>query len=189
MSRQRLVAPTSFDNLNADLGGGLSGLVEIYGVDGCGKSGLALSCSLANPVCVIDMDATCSLYLADLSGDPANITVIPYYSGEIGLDDVILAAVEKLPVTVVDPTIAVEKKEWYRILPEAAALAAYTGNALILVSAYFMSGDGYPYLGEIAERYCQQRVFLHREDGVTQYRVTKNYAGRADMRGVLNYKE
>lgn len=189
MPKPRLVIPTAFDNLNDHLGGGMSGVVEVYGADGCGKSGLALSCSLANPVCVIDMDATCSLYLASIAGDPTNVSVVPYYSGEIVFEDILLAAVEKLPVTIVDPTLAIDRREWNRILPEVCGLASYTGNTLILVSGYFMSGDGWAYLDALTERYCQQRIFLHREDGRTRYRITKNYTGEADARGVLTYKE
>lgn len=187
------MVPTGFDELNQALGGGMSGLVEVYGDSGTGKSGVALSLSKASPVLVVDLDGSCSLYLAGLSGDPGQVTVLSYDAGESGFLQVLETAMGAFPVVIVDPSMGLPYSAWRSIVPLVSGWCNYTGGTLVLVSG--LTGNGYSVIESLCGFYCQQRVMLHhgdastRSQGVTtiQFRVTKNIFGTNGARGLLRF--
>jgi hypothetical protein len=70
-----MIIPTYDAELNEKLGGGLTGLVEIYGDEGVGKTGLALSLFTHQEGVFIDMDGTFPYPLVPV-GSERNVTVV-----------------------------------------------------------------------------------------------------------------
>lgn len=189
-----MIVPTYDSGLNKKLGGGLSGLVEIYGDEGTGKTGLALSLFQHQEGVFVDLDGTFPHHMVPV-GSERNVSLFkPEKNILKSIIDVAGAVSRYGGIVVIDPVGVLTPTDIGKLVPELGCLGLADGALVVMINhcdAYGKSkGERYTTL------YTSQRIELR--GGVpwkkrgevigmkSEYKVTKNNLEPPQCKGSLN---
>lgn len=164
-----MVTPTAFGEVNLCLGGGLSGLVEIYGDSGAAKTSIVLSCSRFGEVVAVDLDGSLSEYEKQRHGFPLNITHIlfPNLNDDSTSDgrkiiSILRGTIKHCEVAILDPAMAIAASEWREIIPEIAGICNLSRKPIVVISS--VDDMGRSELHGSMQLYATQRLLVKHYD-------------------------
>ena len=127
--------PTYSDALNEMMGGGFAkgGIVEIFGDEGAGKTGLVLSLTQLNPLFFFDLDATFPVALADAVADQQKLWVV---APPMKTANDFMKALDQIEgITVAfDPVGTLDKNELKELIPLMHYKAVHNDISVIMVN-------------------------------------------------------
>ena len=167
--------------LNDALGGGFSatGVVEIYGEEGVGKTATAMSLSEHTPMAFLDLDGTFPHQLVELVGRTDHL-VLAQLAPEISMTDLvdmIETLVMELDVIAIDPLALLGSSMEESLVPVLSRLACKHESLIVLVNHANAFNESPSQ--RMTSFYCKQRVQMLRADANAKqmkvdFRVTKN---------------
>ena len=172
---------TVHSELNASLGGGVvsSGLVEIYGDEGVGKTATAISLSEHADVAFIDMDGTFPHQLVDLVGRRDRLALAQLFPNSTTdeLEEFISPLVRELDAVVIDPIGCLPWHVVSELVPILSRLSSQHQMLILLINhanAFQESTSE-----AVCSFYCKQRIQMSTVDASSeamrvQFRTTKN---------------
>ena len=172
---------TIHPELNASLGGGLvsTGLVEIYGDEGVGKTATALSLSAHANVAFIDLDGTFPHQLVDLVGrrDRLALAQLSPDSTADQMIEFVTPLAKELDVVAIDPLGCLGWNVMSELVPLLSRLSCQHQMLIVLVNhanAFHASPSE-----AVSSFYCKQRIEMSTVDASNeamrvQFRTTKN---------------
>jgi hypothetical protein len=188
-----MIIPTYDAELNEKLGGGLTGLVEIYGDEGVGKTGLALSLFTHQEGVFIDMDGTFPYPLVPV-GSERNVTVVrPVDPTAENISAAANAISRQGGICIIDPVGILTAKEIERLMPNLGHPVERDSGLIVVVNHTYADGSS---KGErYTTLYTSQRIEVRegaqwKKGGKaigmkSPYRITKNSLKAPYGEGVL----
>lgn len=167
--------------LNGSLGGGFtaSGVVEIYGEEGVGKTATAISLSTYVPMAFLDLDGTFPHQMVELVGRTDHL-VLAQLSPQATLTDLvdmIEPLIAEIDVVAIDPLAILGPSIEESLVPVLSRLACQHESLVLLVNHANAFNESPSQ--RMTSFYCKQRVQMLKVDANEEqmkvdFRVTKN---------------
>jgi len=181
--------PCYSEVVNGRLGGGFQGLCEIYGDEGVGKTGVALSLFNEGSGLFFDLDGSFPLHLSHLA-DKNNVNVVSEI--DLGIASIVKAckiASEHVDLIAIDPIGIYGPYEISKLAAELSFFSVYSNTTIVVVN--HCHSNGRPKGDESMGMYSNIRLEMRNggeagENGMkTLFRVTKNTYGDAFVEGEI----
>lgn len=172
------IIPTYMSSLNDVLGGGIpnKGLVEVFGDEGAGKTGMVLSLSQHVPLFFFDLDGT---FPEHLSNKLSRYDSIWRVSPPMKDANSILSAIEGVSnITIaLDPVAVIGQAEMCRLIPPLCAMI--NNNSLCVIMVNHCNKNGKSVASSSLSLYATQRIEVRLESD-----IRKKVKGRMDSVGM-----
>ena len=182
--------PCYSEAVNERLGGGFQGLCEIYGDEGVGKTGLALSLFKKGRGLYFDLDGSFPLHLKHLATEH-HVNIVNY--ADLSVTDLAKAckiASEHVDLIVLDPIGIYGPYDLSKLASELSFITVYSNVTAIVIN--HCHSNGKPKGDDSMGMYSNIRLEMRDgekadENGMkTLFRVTKNTYGEAYVGGEID---